>query len=461
MDRVDLLKNRRAELLESGKEIRAKIASVIDEESFVELSAYSFSKNEFYGENAEGEGVVTGFATIEGNPVYVVAQNGKVLSGGVSKAACDKICKTLSAAMNNGTPVVYFLDTKGVQIGEGVAVLEGIADVLYRVSDLGGNVPQFAIVDGDCFGAFSLIAAACDFTFLTKDACVSYASPAVIAASAKAPMAKAEVGGIKSIAKTGIAQFTVEDLGEVKQKIASLLDVLPDTGASVIDCEDDLNRTAPALNEKVCADCLIESVFDEGTAIEIGKDYASDVACVLGRIGGISVGAVVFKGDDKGVELTQENVGKINDFCYFLDDHDLPLINFVNAKGISTDIKVAHSGVLGDVANLIFNLRNMRKISVVYGKAVGLAYSVFAAKEMNYDYTFAFCNAKISLFDTIEGAYVEFEGVKYDNEAAFAAKYADENQDPINAAKGGYIDNIIEPQFVRQYLIASLQTFVR
>ncbi|MBO7377354.1 MAG: hypothetical protein J6U35_00580, partial [Clostridia bacterium] len=299
------------------------------------------------------------------------------------------------------------------------------------------------------------------FTFLTKDACVSYASPAVIAASAKAPMAKAEVGGIKSISKTGIAQFTVEDLGEVKQKIASLLDVLPDTGASVIDCEDDLNRTAPALNEKVCADCLIESVFDEGTAIEIGKDYASDVACVLGRIGGISVGAVVFKGDDKGVELTQENVGKINDFCYFLDDHDLPLINFVNAKGISTDIKVAHSGVLGDVANLIFNVRNMRKISVVYGKAVGLAYSVFAAKEMNYDYTFAFCNAKISLFDTIEGAYVEFEGVKYDNEAAFAAKYADENQDPINAAKGGYIDNIIEPQFVRQYLIASLQTFVR
>ena len=95
MNRIDLLKDRRSKLLEAGSEIRGKIAEIIDAESFVELSAYSFSKNEFYGETAEGEGVVTGFATIDGNPCYIVAQNANVLSGGVSKAACDKICKTI------------------------------------------------------------------------------------------------------------------------------------------------------------------------------------------------------------------------------------------------------------------------------------------------------------------------------------------------------------------------------
>ena len=103
----------------------------------------------------------------------------------------------------------------------------------------------------------------------------------------------------------------------------------------------------------------------------------------------------------------------------------------------------------------------MPKISVVYGKAVGLGYSVFAAKSMNYDYTYALCNAKISLFDTVEGAHVEIGGIKPETEEKFAEKYCEENQDPINAAKGGYIDNIIEPQFLRQYLIASLQMIVR
>ncbi|MBP5307860.1 MAG: hypothetical protein J6Z34_01870 [Clostridia bacterium] len=461
MNRVNLHKNRREKLLESGSEIRAKIASLTDESSFVELSSYSFSKNEFYGETAEGEGVVTGFATIEGNPCYIVAQNPNVLSGGVSKANCDKICKTLIAAQNNSTPVIYFLNSKGVQIGEGVSVLEGIADVLYEMNELRGNVPQFAVVDGDCFGAFALIAAACDFTFYMKDACVCYASPSVIAATSKLPKTKADVGGTASVANTGIAEFTVENISEVKEKIVALFDILPDTGVAVTDTDDDLNRTSPALNEKVCADCLVKAVFDGETAIELGAGYSNEVACMLGRVGGISVAAIVFRGGEEGVELTPASVDKINNFVGFVSDFGLPLVNFVNVKGILRTYEVSQSSVLTKVSNLVYNIKDLTKISVVYGKAVGLGYSLFAAKAMGYDYSFAFCNAQISLFDGIEAAHVEFEGVRYDNEEAFAKKYAEENQDPINAAKGGYIDDIIEPQFVRQYLISSLQTLVR
>ena len=461
MDRIDLLKNRRSKLLEAGSDIRAKIAEIIDDESFVELSAYSFSKNEFYGEDAEGEGVVTGFATIDGNPCYVVAQNGKVLSGGVSKANCEKICKTVISAANNSTPVLYILDTKGVQIGEGVAVLEGIADVLYEMNELRGAVPQFALVDGDCFGAFSLIAAACDFTFYTKNACVAHASPAVIAATSKLPKTKEEVGGVASVAKTGVADFVVESLGEVKSKIADILSVLPTVGYMVSDTDDDLNRTAPNLNEKVCATCLKTAVFDEGTFIELGAGYVPEVICGIGRVGGVSVGAVIFDGGEEGVELTPAIVDKINSFVNLVADFELPLVNFVNTKGIAKDYAVAQSTILKDVSNLIYNLKDLTKISVIYGKAVGLGYSVFAAKAMAYDYSYAFCNSKVSLFDTEEGAYVEFGDIRAENEQAWTDKYADENQDPVNTAKGGYIDNIIEPQFVRQYLIASLQMLVR
>ena len=130
MDKIQLLQERKAKIAEAGQEIRARINAIVDEESFVELSAFSFSKNEFYGEEAAGEGVVTGFATISGYPFYVVAQNYKVLEGGVSKANCDKIAKCLDAAEKNCTPVVYILNTRGVQVGEGVTVLEGLGKLL-------------------------------------------------------------------------------------------------------------------------------------------------------------------------------------------------------------------------------------------------------------------------------------------------------------------------------------------
>ncbi len=457
MNRVDLLKNRRAALLESGLEIRAVIDKIIDEKSFVELSAYSFSESEFYGEKAEGEGVVTGFATVKDFPVYVVAQNPSVFSGGVSKANCDKICKALIAAQNNNTPVIYILDTKGVRTGEGVSVLEGIADVLYEMNELRGEVPQFAIVNGDCFGAFSLIAAACDFTFYTDKSCLSYASPAVIAATAKAGTDKNGVGGKASVAKTGIADFTVNDVSEIRDKIAAILSIVPVTGSPFEDNGDDYNRSTPSLDEKVCPDCLIQAVFDEGSAIEIGKGFADDVRCVIGRIGGMSAGALLFDGGEDGVSLTGEITEKINNFVCMLADFSMPLVNFVNTKGISKDFNVSSSTVLKSVANLVYNLSGLTKIGVVYGKAVGLGYSLFAAKSMGYDYSYAFCNASISLFDSLEGAYVELGGVTSENEAKLAEKYKEENQDPINAAKDGYIDNIIEPRFVRQYVIASLQ----
>ena len=126
MDKIQLLQERKSKLAEAGKEIRADINAIADAESFVELSAFSFSKNEFYGDNAEGEGVITGFATIGGYPFYIVAQNFKVFDGGISKANCDKIAKCLDAAEKNYTPVIYLLNTQGVQIGEGITVLEGL-----------------------------------------------------------------------------------------------------------------------------------------------------------------------------------------------------------------------------------------------------------------------------------------------------------------------------------------------
>ena len=209
MNKIDLLKTRRAKLLEAGKEIREKISLLADEGSFVELDAYSFSHNEFYGEDAEGEGVVTGYATVDDKPVYIVAQNVKVLSGGVSKANCGKIRKCLDKALSLGAPVVYLFDSEGVVVGEGVNVLEGVADVLSASAALKGEVPQFSVVLGNLYGSFALLAANADFNFMLKDSAVAYASPLVISAKSGKNLPKEEVGGAASSAYNSLTTLKI------------------------------------------------------------------------------------------------------------------------------------------------------------------------------------------------------------------------------------------------------------
>ena len=455
MDKIQLLQARKAQVEAAGKDIRAQIAALIDEKSFVELSAFSFSKNEFYGENAEGEGVVTGYATLDGYPFYIVAQNYAVLNGGMSKANCEKIAKCLDAAEKNYTPVIYLLNTQGVQLGEGVAVLEGLGKLLMRCTQLKGVVAQYAVVNGDVFGSAAMLAAIADFTFfIEKKSVLSVNSPFVLSAKANKNLSKEEVGNAKALAKSGIPAFELSDMDAVRKKIVAINDLI-----SVPMIEADLNQSVPALNEAVTADG-ITSIFEN--AIEIGASHETDVKTVLGRIGGIAVSAVIFDGNEKGVELTAGKMAKIKTFAELACCYGLPFITFTDVKGICPCMEVNNSRVMKEIAEYLSMLDTIdtAKLAVVYKKAIGLGYSLFASKSVGFDYTCAFANASIALFDSVQGAQIELGNEKADK-AVLAARYAEENSDPIHAAKNGYVDAIIEPQFVKQYLISALQMLAK
>ena len=455
MDKIQLLQERKAQVEMAGKDIRAQISALIDAESFVELSAFSFSKNDFYGETAQGEGVVTGFATVDGYPFYIVAQNYAVMSGGMSKANCEKIAKCLDAAEKNYTPVIYLLNTQGVQIGEGVTVLEGLAKLLMRSTQLKGVVAQYAIVNGDVFGSAAMLAAIADFAFfIEKKSVLSVNSPFVLSAKANKNIAKEEVGNAKALAKSGIPAFELADMAAVREKIVAINDLI-----SVPMVETELNQSAPALNENVSADNVL-SIFE--TAIEVGALNEPEVKTVIGRIGGIAVSAVIFDGGDNGVELTAEKVAKIKSFAELACCYGLPFITFTDVKGICPCMQVNNSRVMKEITEYLTMLDTIdtAKIAVVYKKAIGLGYSLFASKSVGFDYTCAFANASIALFDSVQGAQIELGNETMDK-ATLAARYAEENSDPIHAAKNGYIDAIIEPQFVKQYLIASLQMLAK
>lgn len=460
MDKIKLLQERRAAVLAAGSEVRKAIAALVDAESFVELAGFSFSKNDFYGKEVAGEGVVTGFATVGGFPVYLAAQNYDIMHGGMSAANCAKILKCLELAEKNSTPVVYILNSLGVQVGEGVTALEGLAGLLSKAAKLHGVVPQFAVVNGEVYGQGALLAACADFTFFMKGGVLAADSPLVISAKSGQNLSKEKVGGAEALAQTSLVSFETEDMAQVREKIEKILSVLPEYTSVVVENGANLNAAFPSLNEKCEGKDLIEAVFDADSYVEVGVG-CPEVRCVLGRVGGISVASLVFEGEGP-VLLDERNVAKALAFAEFAAYYDLPFVTFVDAAGVLPDLKTNDSLVLKNIFKLFetYGMMENAKISVVYKNAIGLGYSLFAAKSAGFDYVYSFANAKIALFDGAKGAAVEFAAERADG-AKLAARYADETSDPINAAKNGYVDNIIEPQFVKQYLIASLQMLLK
>ncbi len=455
MEKIKLLQHRTAKLVEFSKDIRAQIEALFDERSFVETAAFSFSKNAFYAEEENGEGVISGFATMDGYPFYVVAQNFKAFDGGISKANCDKIVRCLDSAEKNDTPVVYLLHTRGVQVGEGVTVLEGLSKLLMRSTQLKGVVPQYVIVDGEVYGSAAMLAAIADFAFfLDKTSVLSVNSPFVLSAKAGRNVPKEEVGGVNALSKTGIPAFTLPDLGKVREKILAIGELI---ATPCIDAE--LNDNLPALNKNASLKNIL-SVFE--SPMEVWEGYETEVKTVLGRVGGIAVAAVIFDGGDEGVELTADKLAKIRSFAEFACCYGLPFVTFTDVKGICPCMEVNNSRVMKEIAEYldILDTIDCAKIAVVYKKAIGLGYSLFAAKSVGFDYTCAFANAQIALFDSVQGAEIAFADTTADK-ATLRERYAQENADPIHAAKEGYVDAIIEPQFVKQYLISALQMLAK
>ncbi len=437
MDRIKRLRERRASVKAAGIEVRKEISQLVDADSFVELSTFSFSKNTFYNEDAEGEGVVTGFATVSGYPFYIVAQNFEVFSGGLSKANCEKIAKALNAAEKNNTPVVYLLHSRGVRVGEGVNVLEGIAELLLKATQLKGSVPQYAFLSGEVYGSAAALASICDCVFFTDKSVLSVNSPLVLAAKENKNLKNTEVGGYDALRHAGLPAVRVNDVKEAAALIAKMTELL---AVPVKDAE--LNEPVPALNNKADAETIVK-LLDE--SVELGANSCPEVRTVLGRIGGVSVAAVVFD----NVKLNLENVRKIKNFAEFACCYSLPFITFVDCTGVEASLSVNNSAVLKEIGEYLsmIDAIDTAKIGVVTGKAAGLGYSLFAAKSAGFDYTFALATAEVSLFESSVGAQIEYSD-EHADKAKLQELYSEEHAEPLNEANGGYLDVVVEPQFL-------------
>ncbi|MDR2090893.1 MAG: hypothetical protein LBP62_04485 [Clostridiales bacterium] len=468
MDKIKILDQNSDRIFKASAKIRAFLDAIIEPKSLVETDIFLAGKNFADGTDALGEGVVTGYAVIGDTPVYLFAQNAEVLSGSIGIAGAEKIVKNIYAAKKAGVPFVSIIDSAGARIGEGIGVCEGFAKIIKAANDISGSVPHIAVVKGNCTGLMSAYAGTADFVFADEKAKISANSPSVVAAVSKGVSADALT--VKNTApKSGAAAYVYKSFDDLKEKLTLLLGLLPSNSSYIAadGYSDDLNRESGELNSDASFGALVKAAADDGEYFEVYPEFAKEVKCALGRIAGISVAFTGFDPNENKY-ITLNGLKKLSKFIYTVSGLNIPYIGFVDSKGIEPSLDGEYNGIFEAASELTTNiaLSENVKIAVITGNAIGYAYGALASKAIGFNYTFATVNAVVSPINP-ETAVVLIGGDELKKaqdpiakREELIKKYADESANPYIAAKDGYIDNIIEPSLIRQYISSVLTMLV-
>ena len=390
-----------------------------DEGNFTELDAYLKS-------GSDACEAVTGFGTVDGVPTYAFAQNTAVCGGAMSKAQAKKITKLYQAALTTGAPVVGFYDSVGGRLEEKYDLLAAYGDILRKSSKLSGVVPRISVVLGNCFGTSALIAASADYVIMAKNAKLSIATDGASASSDENFAA-------------GTAQFVCDTAEDAVDQAKSLLSYFPTNNL----------EAAPAFEPLTIyenPDRLPKYIADEGSLICVG--VADGVCTAFGRVDGNAVGFVVTRGED----ITPANAKKIMKHVRFCDAFSLPLITLVDAQSFTS---------LNDAASLCaaYADATTAKISVISGKAAGAVYIALAGTTSGADVVYALPGAIVSPLDPAACAYLLDDSIAdapYAEQQVKIDAYVRENLTAVKAAEDGYVDDIAEPEELREKIAAAL-----
>lgn len=452
----DILENAAGveKIKKSGKlTARERVDLLLDDGSFMEQAMLM-----------NDAGVVTGSGTVEGRPVYVVAQDFAVMDGAVGSKQAKKVVKVLELARKTGTPVVLMCDSNGARVGEGAAALEAYADIFAHMARLSGVVPMIAMVLGPCVGAAAMMAELADLTIVAGNGALLEAGPQVLSATMGKDVMKAtELGGAKIAVENGAAHVACETEEDAIAAAKKLLGMLPANNLedAPFSMEEDMNRTLTGLAAGADGKAVIEAMADAGSVLELGAGYTGAVTALAKLAGRTVAFAYTGKGDtcDKRME-------KIARFVRFADCYNIPVVSLVDSTGLEIFKTVDRQlNVVKAASKLVYAYSEATtvKIAVVIGNAIGAAY-VAMGGSANADATYAWPGACISPL-TGEAAIAiwgkdDINNSKGDALAArkeLAAKYEAEVADGVNAAVEGLVDDVIDPADTRKMVIAALE----
>lgn len=447
-----------AEQKKAGKLLaRERIALLLDAASFVELDVL----------NADA-GVVTGYGTVQGSPVYVYAQDVTVNGGAVGTAHARKILKVMDMAEKTGCPVIGILDTAGARLDEGVDAMNAYAMIAGRVSRLSGVVPQISLVLGQCGGIASAIAGMTDLTVMSENGALFINGPMVVSALAGKQISMDTLAGTQAATRAGMAQLTAKTDEEAIAQARRLIGMLPvnNMDEAVSECADDINRELAELNQADQLDdvrSVIRSIADHGDYIELDADFAPSMVTALAKIGGTTVGFIANQaGKDEG-RLTVYGCKKAARFMSFMDCFSIPSIAIVDSMGMK--VSTAPQGELARNAAQLLSATTQAtnvRIALIAGNAVGMSYAALASRAAS-DVVYAWPGAVVSAVTPKIAAQLNYEDElksaedPYSKREELEKRYMDDVADGVHAAAKGYVDDVIEPAQTRQMLAAALE----
>ena len=459
---------------------RERLHFLLDEDSFEEIGMFVTHRATEFGLDREkylGDGVVTGYGTIEGRPVYVFSQDFTVFGGSLSETHAEKICRIMDLAMQNGYPVIGLNDSGGARIQEGVASLGGYADIFYRNTRSSGVIPQISAIMGPCAGGAVYSPAMTDFTLMVEGKSYMFVTgPNVVKTVTHEEVSAEELGGASThSSKSGVTHFACVNEIECINNIKSLLSFIPNN------CEEltpkrsyeigDEKRTA--LNDVIPANPqqpydirdVIHNVIDDGESgfLEVHKEYAENIVVGFARIGGRSIGIVANQPAFLAGVLDIKSSVKGARFVRFCDSFNIPLLVFEDVPGFLPGTDQEWNAIITNGAKLLYAFceATVPRVTVITRKAYGGAYDVMNSKHIGADMNYAWPSAEIAVMGAKGAAEIIFK--KEIKEASDpAAKLAEKEQEyiehfanPYRAAARGFIDEVIKPEQTREKLITA------
>ncbi|HEX5455257.1 MAG TPA: acyl-CoA carboxylase subunit beta [Stellaceae bacterium] len=457
---------------------RERLEILLDPGSFEEWDMFVEHRSSDFGmaeQKVPGDGVVTGYGTINGRLVFVFSQDFTVFGGSLSEAHAEKICKIMDQALNVGAPVIGLNDSGGARIQEGVASLAGYANVFERNVLASGVIPQISLVMGPCAGGAVYSPAMTDFIFMVKDSSYMFVTgPDVVKTVTHETVTQEELGGaVTHTTRSGVADLAFENDVEALIELRRFVDFLPGSNRGPAPMRpaggDPHDRREPSLDTLVPANPnkpydmkeLIGKVVDDGDFFEIQPGYAANIVIGFARMEGATIGVVANQPMVLAGCLDIDSARKAGRFVRFCDCFNIPIVTFVDVPGFLPGTAQEYGGIIKHGAKLLFAFAEatVPKVTLITRKAYGGAYDVMSSKHLRGDVNFAWPSAEIAVMGPKGAVEIIFRADMGDAAAieARAQEYREKFANPFVAASRGFIDDVIQPATTRPRLARALR----
>ncbi|MGA7670544.1 MAG: acyl-CoA carboxylase subunit beta [Nitrolancea sp.] len=467
---------------ERGKlSARERVHLLLDEGSFIELDPFVRHRSINFGmENRRpyGDGVITGYGTIDGRTVAVFSHDFTVFGGSLGEAFAEKMVKVMDFALKVGCPVIGINDSAGARIQEGVEGLAGYGDVFYRNVQASGVVPQISVIGGPCAGGAVYSPAMTDFIFMVEGVSQMFITgPDVIRTVTGEEVTHEQLGGAAThTTRSGVAHFVGQDEEDVFEQVRALLSFIPSNNlddAPTFPPEDDPERAAAELDDLVPEVStkpydmheVIQHIVDHGEFLEVQPDWARNIVVGFARLDGHSVGIVANQPQYLAGTLDIDASSKAARFVRFCDAFNIPLVTFVDVPGFLPGTDQEYGGIIRHGSKLLYAYceATVPKLTVITRKAYGGAYVVMCSKALRADFSVAWPTAEVAVMgpeaavnviSRREIAEAEDQDAKREE---LVADYQREFSNPFQVASRGYVDDVIAPSQTRGWLIKALR----